>query len=829
MMPIAIAFVINALWLILSPWALSTTLNLTIVVTIYCLLIFCYTLIKRYANFAAILLLSSIGIILSTYFYLPALKDYQTISLNLPATINATFKIERNHYPESTTIEILTSKTAINNTKTDPPIQIDKTADHLLNSALKSSTLQIFNIPSAVKETLIEGEIYQGIISIRARFHKNIPGDRQRILQSLARKEIGYGKFESKIKLVQPSPKIEVFRQETARNFTSNFRFGNYLSALSIGITQYLTTTDWDNLRKTGTIHLVSISGLHLSLTAFYAFIIFRVTSGLLGIRRITPYKIAALLSIIVAWQYAVIAGLSLPTTRAAIMFTIAMLALLTNRPIFSLHGVSIALVIILAITPLSILLPGFWLSFVAVIILILSARIFTSPLKALLLTQLIISLLLIPLTASFFGEVSLISPLINLFAIPWTTMVIMPFLLLGTIFLLIHPQTANFFNSIADQGVFVLTKSIEWSAQVPYASIKVSRLHLAIAVLFTFITLCILYFYPLRIIFKAHYQLLLRSIQRFFIHKITLYQLPQRIPLRSIFIVNIIIILIISQIPISSSKYKLNSANKQEIIQTKNYFPTEAVHLYLLPVGEGLSLLFHSKELTFLFDTGNRFRQFDAGKQVIIPTLKALGIHQLNQIFLSLQNQQHIGGTRMVRTKYPSTSIIAHPQLLWLIENAQDCRQYHYDSAAIKIEHLVMIESSCAFHIQLFNQISLYLLSDITDEEWLLLKDQNIFWEPENITQQIILFPNQGQRFFPLDPLQKQSHLEQVLLFSTRKLSTKLQNLLMITPRFKNYNAYYGAVHLTTNTKNAKSSSKLRIEHYADTARYWWLQPSIP
>lgn len=395
--------------------------------------------------------------------------------------------------------------------------------------------------------------------------------------------------------------------------------------------------------------------------------------------------------------------------------------------------------------------------------------------------------------------------------------MVIMPFLLLGTLFLLIHLPTAHFFNMLADQGVFVLTQSIKWSAKIPNAAIETSRLSLTTAVIITFTSLLILYFYPQRLLIKAHILYTIRILERRFMTSPTPIplQLPNRMSQRMSRFKKISL-LAITMVIISSTKQlpSLERYNKK----------TTSIDLYLLPVGEGLSLLFYSQELTFLFDTGNRFRQFDAGAQVILPTLKSLGIERLDHIFLSLQNQQHIGGTRVIRTKHPNTPIIAHPKLLWLMEDAQDCRQYHYHSKTITISPIKIIDTSCAFHITLFNEISLYLFSDITDSEWQRFEEQLPFMNKEGISQQIILFPNQGQRYFAPTLLQ-QSYLEQILLFSTRKVAAKLDAALMMTPQLKKYNAYYGTIHLKIDTKNAKSYSKLRIDDYADKARYWWLK----
>lgn len=164
-----------------------------------------------------------------------------------------------------------------------------------------------------------------------------MPGDQQRILRPLARKEIGYGKFTSEPREIHKPSQIENLRQKISSSMLQQYGNGAYMSALSVGKSEALTQHDWQILRETGTIHLVSISGLHLTLTAFYAFILFRIFFALIGWRSPAPYKLAALIAIGAAWSYATLAGMSLPTIRAAIMFTIAMISLLIENR--SLHS----------------------------------------------------------------------------------------------------------------------------------------------------------------------------------------------------------------------------------------------------------------------------------------------------------------------------------------------------------------------------------------------------------------------------------------------------------------------------------------------------------
>lgn len=903
MIPIAFAFVINALWLIFSPVNELITMIVSIFSALFMMFLASYLFIKHSFTISTSNIFCSfiaIGIIGSFSLYVPALKEQNIIADALPKTITASFKIIQNHQATSTTIQIIDTHILEDHAEISPVESSTENREKRNNcqllQALINSQIRIFNVKDEIKILLSEGEIYKGSISIRPRYYRNIPGDRQRILQSLAKKEIGYGRFEDTPVIVSEKSFLQLFRQQSSQYFFDHFNFGGYLSALSVGITKHLNQTDWHILRKTGTIHLVSISGLHLSLTAFYAFIIFRCIGGLLAFRTIPPFKFAAICSIIIAWNYALIAGMSLPTLRAAIMFTLIMSSLLINRALFSLHSISIALLIILILNPLSILQPGFWLSFIAVTILILSSRIFTSSLQALLFTQLVISLLLTPLTASFFGEISLISPLINLFAIPWTTTMVMPFLLLGTLFLPMSTIVADVFLKIADQSVYVLITAIQWSAKVPFASLQTERIPLIWAISITTISLFILYYYPrLRLLKSQYLPLFWLNSQRYITqcylqwHNYLgnrLYSLFAKKMLRTIPVVIIInimsLLFFMTTMPaIEISQHAENSQRNPENISEKfgyhhshilhkstekieaseeirNMTQADNIHIYLLPVGEGLSLLFHSENLTFLFDTGNRFMNFDAGKQIILPTLNSLNINALDLLFLSLKNQQHIGGTRSIRTNLPKDyihNIIAHQDLLWLLDEATDCRQLQgsfTQSSLITIQSIPEIQSSCAFIVTIANQVRLYLISDITESEWKRFQNNKTLHDSSttDYSHEILLYPNQGRSHYPLQPSFFSSDIQNnIALFSTRKIHSSItnsihssrfdavnfensknsQNFSKLTPNISAYNSYYGTIHLhlkiSPDNKHAKPKTQLRIKNYADSERYWWLK----
>ncbi len=894
---IALSFTMSALWLILSPWNLLTTQLLLLASIIPLVLWLLVILIRKYRKDhrqaqhtlpLAPPLFLFVGALTAYLIYPPLLSDYRSIQQALPLQIESQFTILRNHLPTSTTIQI-------------ESIAPQSALPEPLEVALSRSEVTLYNVEPNIKSMLEEGARYEALIEIKPRMIRNIPGNRERILSLLSRQSIGYGRLKTDPILISPPDKISQLRREIAQYLHNNYRNSAYLSALSVGKTDQLTQHDWQTLRQTGTIHLVSISGLHLSLTAFYAFVLFRILFGLLQIRIISPFRLAALLSIIVAWNYTLLAGMSLPTIRAAIMFSVAMISLVISRPIFNLHSVALALLIILLLMPFALLTAGFWLSFIAVITLILAARLLQSPIKALLLTQLLLSILLIPLTASFFGEISLISPLINLIAIPWTTIMIMPALLTGIVLYLITPPLSHPFLLLADQGITVLKYLITQSARIPFASMEVSQIPLFIAVLSTLSLLTLLYFAP----FLRHRISLLSGLQYRLItankeivqesnekgekdekdesvlsHPTYHQSMTKRYLRIKQFIISIPLILTLSILfpfhreisPLFTALFQRPSVSHyrttidpSKILRNKlsQELSDFQIAMYQLPVGEGLSFLLTTQDFTLLFDTGNRFRQFDAGKNIINPTLRNLQISTIDYLILSKRNQQHIGGTQSVLTAYPNSDIWTLPQLQTYLPNAQNCRELKVEDDHYTIKPLTTIQSSCALHLTLYQMIDLYLIADIQNREWpatlqYIRAMQQQFPEREIV----LLYPNQGRRYFALDTLfdsnnqltkptttQKNLLAEKnggnrvnstdnrlgnphssmsshpIILFSTRALNRKIEATMQ---RYQQpiYNGYQSTISLHFNYQKAKSLLELRLEDYRDQYRYSWLQP---
>ena len=153
------------------------------------------------------------------------------------------------------------------------------------------------------------------------------------------------------------------------------------IAALTVGIRSDMTARDWEVLLATGTIHLVAISGLHIGLVAGLALFIGAwcwralalVGAGSLPLRVAAP-QVGVVVGLAVGLVYALLAGMTIPTQRAVCMLAVVAVALFFRRRAFGSETLLIALAVVLAVDPLAPLSGGFWLSFGAVVVLVIGA-----------------------------------------------------------------------------------------------------------------------------------------------------------------------------------------------------------------------------------------------------------------------------------------------------------------------------------------------------------------------------------------------------------------------------------------------------------------------
>ena len=229
----------------------------------------------------------------------------------------------------------------------------------------------------------------------------------------------GYVRTQTKPKLESSdssSASLLVWRQQIADKLEKLLADSSSLplvKALTIGDGNSLTPLQWDIFRRTGTTHLMVISGSHIGLIAGLVYLLTLRLWAWSGVLKWSTQKVAAIVSLTTAIFYAGLTGFSVPAQRSALMIAIAMIAIVRQRNTRPFHVLAVALLAVLVVDPLVVLAAGFWLSFIAVslIIYVIAGRLeksgaFSGGFKI----NWVTSVGLAPLLLYFFQQVSLIA-----------------------------------------------------------------------------------------------------------------------------------------------------------------------------------------------------------------------------------------------------------------------------------------------------------------------------------------------------------------------------------------------------------------------------------
>ncbi len=377
------------------------------------------------------------------------------------------------------------------------------------------------------------------------------------------------------------------------RKTLANADFSGIIIALAIGDRSAINEQQWQILRNTGTSHLVAISGLHIGLVAaLFLWLTGRCWSLSSRLCSFWPApQAAALGALLAATIYAALAGFSLPTQRALCMITIAVITRLLRRQVCASEILALTLIIVLLIDPLSSLNPGFWLSFIAVGLILLLSR-HRQQRRHWLRVHLLLAIGLAPVLIIFFQQSPLFSPMANLIAVPFVGMAIVPLILIATLLLDIMPLLAEQLLAFTDSLLSLLWQWLQWLSQLPagtgwYGAPPAWTLAIAMA-------------------------------------GILLFFLPRGMPGRWLGLIALLPMLL----------------TRPAAPQTGSYRFT------LLDVGQGLAAVVQTSGHVLVYDSGPRYsRQFNAGSDIIIPFLRASGIDHIDTLIIGHGDADHIGG----------------------------------------------------------------------------------------------------------------------------------------------------------------------------------------
>ncbi|MCV6587555.1 MAG: DNA internalization-related competence protein ComEC/Rec2 [Marinobacterium sp.] len=197
------------------------------------------------------------------------------------------------------------------------------------------------------------------------------------------------------------------------------------LQALLLGVKSGLDEQQWQILRHTGTVHLVVISGLHISFAALLGGWLGRRGSMLVRPTRQDHRPAMVWGALGLAFIYMLLSGSGLSAQRAMLMLAVFLLGWLWLHAFSHWRRWWLALAVVLSVSPLSFYEPGLWLSFTAVAILLAVGAVAQRG-GNWWRSQLAIMLTMFPLLVAWFGGSSLLAPLINLIAIPFTGLLLL-------------------------------------------------------------------------------------------------------------------------------------------------------------------------------------------------------------------------------------------------------------------------------------------------------------------------------------------------------------------------------------------------------------------
>ncbi|RDE07969.1 ComEC/Rec2 family competence protein [Pelagibacterium lacus] len=228
-------------------------------------------------------------------------------------------------------------------------------------------------------------------------------------------------------------------------------RIGGIATALITGDQSRISEGDYDVMAAAGIVHVISISGLHLTLVAgtMFATVRLLLAFGHGLTQRVSIKKIAALCGIVTAFGYMLLSGMVIPAVRSTIMIVLIFAAIIAGRQALTMRNVAIAALIIIAFQPSTIFRASFQMSFAAVVALIAGYemmrrqredRAAPPPNRALRMTadvsitSLIAGLATVVFTAFHFQQTAPFGVLGNLMIMPFVSFVLMPSALFGTL-----------------------------------------------------------------------------------------------------------------------------------------------------------------------------------------------------------------------------------------------------------------------------------------------------------------------------------------------------------------------------------------------------------
>jgi competence protein ComEC len=451
-------------------------------------------------------------------------------------------------------------------------------------------------------------------------------------------------------------------------------RYAGVIAALAMGDQRSIAQQDWQMFNRTGIAHLVSISGLHITmiagLAAWLSEWLWRKSLFMpqWQLPLLMPAaRIAVLAGLLAAGAYVALAGFGVPAQRTLYMLTVVAAAVWLDRIAAVSHVLALAAAVVVILDPWSVMWPGFWLSFGAVAVILyatigrmnrvraldtsarnafpVSGRINEgrlaragANLRMAAVTQMAVTVGLVPLTMLLFSQISVVSPIANAIAIPVISLLVTPLALLGCVLpaLLAAPvlQGAHWLlASLFDLLQWLSAQPLAvWCAPAPGWPV------FALALAGTMWMLA-----------------------------------PRGWPLRGLGLV--------CWLPLLAARPESP--------------PPGVLRAIAFDVGQGMAILLETSNHRLLYDTGPAYTpETNGGNRVVLPYLRARGITALDGMIVTHSDSDHAGGAlsilRDIRTGWLLSSLPAGHPIGEAARNHAHCETgQHWEWDGVRFEML--------------------------------------------------------------------------------------------------------------------------------------------
>jgi len=588
----------------------------------------------------------------------------------------------------------------------------------------------------------------------------------------------------------RPQYIVERIRQlvkQRIADVLTNQPYSGVIQALVMGDDSQISVKDWQLFLRTGITHLMSISGLHITMLSGLMFVAvnfaWRRIPGLGN--KVPTRKAATFAAVLTALIYALIAGFSVPTQRTLYMLMVFGVALWSGRRFVIAQVLTMALLIVVLIDPWAVISAGFWLSFGAVALLSFAMGARVAPphwLKVAIQTQWAVTIGMLPLLLIMFHQASIISPVANAVAIPLISFFVTPLALLGSFLPIDWPLHLAYY--LLEHCVVFLN----WLNKLP---VSVWQQHAP--ALWTLAPAIIGVFWML---------------------------LPRGVPLRWLGVFGFLPMMLISPIRPSSGEMKAT----------------------ILDVGQGLSVVVQTSKHTLLYDAGAKFNaQSDAGSRVVVPFLRGEGVKMLDGFIVTHDDNDHSGGMDSVLALMPVDWFASSmPEAVTIPPNTERMKCYagqswHWDGVDFEMLYPNLSDyenteikdndRSCVLKIT-SESGSLLLTGDIERHAESSLVLENSSSETAILKSDVLVVPHHGSKTSSTTDF-VEAVAPRVAIFTVGYLNRFKHPRPEVTDRYKSIGSslyqsdYHGAIELSF-SKHRDLSQIVVTNWRAQRKRYW-------